>query len=118
MTEVSGTLLSEPFVTYWTNKWADLLQVNSKFLGKEGATALRQWIQTQVEENTPYDQFCRQILTAEGSNKENPAASYYKILRQPDAMMENTTRSTERNRSEAMESATSAGHVVISGTGS
>lgn len=82
---------SDPFVTYWTNKWADLLQVNSKFLGKEGAAAFRRWIQTKVADNTPYDQFCREILTAKGSNKENPAASYYKILREPDAMMENTT---------------------------
>src|SRR5690606_5189569 len=24
---------SEPFVDHWTNKWADLLQVNPKFLG-------------------------------------------------------------------------------------
>ena len=31
---------SPEFVEHWTNKWADLLQVNSKFLGGEGATAL------------------------------------------------------------------------------
>ena len=33
---------SEAFVDYWTNKWADLLQVNRKFLGPEGAAAYRQ----------------------------------------------------------------------------
>ncbi|MCH2210981.1 MAG: DUF1553 domain-containing protein [Fuerstiella sp.] len=82
---------SEAYVTYWTNKWADLLQVNSKFLAKEGATAFRDWIREHVEQNTPYDQFCREILTATGSSKDNPAASYYKILREPDALMENTT---------------------------
>lgn len=82
---------SDEYVTYWTNKWADLLQVNSKFLGKPGAESFRNWIRSQVASNTPYDEFCYQVLTAEGSNKENPAASYYKILREPDAMMENTT---------------------------
>ena len=82
---------SEAYITHWTNKWADLLQVNSKFLAKEGATAFRNWIRGHVEQNTPYDKFCHQILTASGSNKENPAASYYKILREPDALMENTT---------------------------
>jgi WD40 repeat protein/mono/diheme cytochrome c family protein len=82
---------SEAYVTYWTNKWADLLQVNSKFLAKEGATAFRDWIRGHVEQNTPYDKFCHEILTANGSNKDNPAASYYKILREPDALMENTT---------------------------
>ena len=79
------------FVDYWTNKWADLLQVNRKFLGTEGASLFRDWIRKEIEGNTPYDQFARQILTADGSNKENPAAAYYKILREPDLIMENTT---------------------------
>jgi len=82
---------SEPYIEYWTNKWADLLQVNGKFLGREGATAFRDWIRNEVAQNTPYDQFVRKIITASGSNKENPAASYYKILRQPEDIMENTT---------------------------
>jgi WD40 repeat protein len=82
---------SNDFVEYWTNKWADLLQVNRKFLGVEGATAFRKWIRDQVAANRPYDQFASEILTASGSNREHPAASYYKILRQPDATMENTT---------------------------
>jgi hypothetical protein len=90
--EVIDKLIGSPeFVTYWTNKWADLLQVNSKFLGKEGANSFRDWIREQVEQNVPYDKFCREILTASGSNKDNPEASYYKILREPDAIMENTT---------------------------
>lgn len=82
---------SPEFVDYWTNKWADLLQVNRKFLAPEGAAAFRQWIREEVDKNTPYDQFVRKILTAKGSNKDNPAASYYKILRDSTSMMENTT---------------------------
>ncbi len=82
---------SDPYVEYWTNKWADLLQVNGKFLAREGATAFRNWIRSEVNANTPYDQFAKKILTAQGSNKDNPAASYYKILREPTDMMENTT---------------------------
>ncbi|AMV40660.1 DUF1549 domain-containing protein [Planctomyces sp. SH-PL62] len=83
---------SPAFVDYWTNKWADLLQVNRKFLGAEGAAAFRDWIRAQVAADAPYDEFARQILTAAGSNKDNPAASYYKILRDPEATMENTTQ--------------------------
>lgn len=82
---------NEDFVDYWTNKWADLLQVNRKFLGAEGSSAFRDWIKKEVKENTPYDQFVRKVITADGSNKENPAASYYKILREPVDIMENTT---------------------------
>ena len=79
------------FIEHWTNKWSDLLQVNSKFLGQEGAEGFRAWIRAQLEKNTPYDQFVRAVVTASGSNKENPAASYWKILRQPAEAMENTT---------------------------
>jgi WD40 repeat protein len=83
---------SKEYVEYWTNKWADLLQVNRKFLGVEGAVAFRKWIREQVASNLPYDQFVRSILTSGGTNREHPAASYYKILREPAAMMENTTQ--------------------------
>ena len=90
--ELIDQLIGNPdFVQYWTNKWADLLQVNSKFLGDEGAKLFHQWIQQAVAENRPYDQFARQILTASGSNKDQPAASYFKVLRTPEETMENTT---------------------------
>ncbi len=90
---VVDKLIGSPdFVDYWTNKWADLLQVNRKFLDIEGAVAFRNWIRGQVAANTPYDKFVLSILTASGSNKVNPAASYFKILRDPAAEMENTTQ--------------------------
>jgi hypothetical protein len=90
--ELIDRLVGNPeFVEHWTNKWADLLQVNGKFLGEEGAWAFRNWIRQAVATNMPYDQFAKDILTAGGSNLENPPASYYKILRAPDAIMENTT---------------------------
>ena len=89
---VIDKLIGSPaFVDHWTNKWSDMLQVNSKFLGAEGAKGFRAWIREQVAANTPYDQFVREILTATGSNKDNPAASYWKILNEPAEAMENTT---------------------------
>src|SRR6202011_4019154 len=39
---------SAEYVEYWTNKWADLLQVNRKYLGEKGALALRGWIRQAV----------------------------------------------------------------------
>jgi len=83
---------SSEFTEHWTNKWADLLQVNRKFLGEEGARRFRDYIRQSIADNKPYDRFVHDILTAHGSNMENPAASYYKILRDPDAVMENSTQ--------------------------
>ncbi len=82
---------NEQFVEHWANKRADLLQVNRKYLGAPGASGLRNWIREQVKSNRPYDQFSYDLLTATGSNKDNPAASYYKIHRTPEEAMENTT---------------------------
>jgi hypothetical protein len=83
---------SDDFVEHWTNKWADLLQVNRKFLGVEGAAKFREWIKLEVADNVPYDRFVNAVLTGAGSNLENPPASYFKVLRTPDAVMENTTQ--------------------------
>ncbi len=82
---------SEAYIEFHANKWADLLQINSKFLGGEGAKIYREWVRKEIAANTPYDQLCYKVITANGSTKENPPASYYKILRDPDLMMENTT---------------------------
>jgi hypothetical protein len=82
---------SDAYVDYWTNKWADLLQVNRKFLGTEGAAQFRAWIREEVAKYTPYHEFAKKVLTASGSNRDNPAASYFKILREPASIMENTT---------------------------
>lgn len=88
---IDQLLSSEEYIDHWTNKWSDLLQVNSKFLGKEGAAAFQSWIRKEIAANTPYDQFAKKLLTASGSNRENPAASYYKILRTPEEILENST---------------------------
>ena len=71
---------SPDFVEHWTNRWADLLQVNRKFLGAEGVKAFRGWIKEAIKSNMPYDQFCYKLLTGTGSNVDNPPASYVKIF--------------------------------------
>lgn len=89
---LTDSLVGNPeFIEFWTNKWADMLQVNRKFLAPQGAKLFREWIRKEVADNTPYDEFARKVITATGSNKDNPPASYFKILRTPEDTMENTT---------------------------
>ena len=88
---IDRLLASQEYVEHWTNKWADLLQVNRKYLGTEGSQLFHDWIRKSVAENVPYDKFVYNILSASGSNKEVPAASYFKIHRTPEDTMENTT---------------------------
>ncbi len=88
---IDRLMAGDEFVEFWTNKWADLLQVNRKFLGISGSSAYRDWIRQSVASNQPYDEFAREILTASGSNLKNPPASYFKVLREAEDTMENTT---------------------------
>ncbi|MCB9881552.1 MAG: DUF1553 domain-containing protein [Planctomycetes bacterium] len=91
--EIVDRLIGSPaFVEHWTNKWCDLLQVHSRYLGDDGARALREWIRTQVASNVPYDRFVRELLTASGSTLANPPAAFLKIHREPDLAMEAVTQ--------------------------
>ncbi len=91
--ELIDRLIGSPeFVDHWTRKWADLLQVNAKFLGADGAKGFQNWIRKAVASNEPWDRFMRDVLGASGSTAANPPASYYKVLREPDVVMENTTQ--------------------------
>lgn len=86
------SLLKRPeFVDYWAYKWSDLLLVNSEKLRPPAMWAYYTWIRNQVEANTPWDEFARQVVTAKGSTLENGAANFY--LLHPDApeLTETTT---------------------------
>jgi hypothetical protein len=89
---IEALIGSDDYVEHWTNRWADLLMVNGRFLGSEGATAYRQWIRKAVAENWPYDRFVRELFTSTGSNREHPGGSYFKVLRTPDLIAETTTQ--------------------------
>ena len=71
---------SEAFIEHWTNKWADLLQVNSGQLGDKGIWMFRAWIREAIATNKPYDKFVHELLTAQGGSFQNPAVNYYLSL--------------------------------------
>ncbi len=64
------------YVAYWSNKWADLLQCSSEKLGPEGVWLLREWVRQAIASNRPYDRFVYELVTAHGTNYDNPAVGY------------------------------------------
>ncbi|MDH3583811.1 MAG: DUF1549 and DUF1553 domain-containing protein, partial [Phycisphaerae bacterium] len=64
------------YVAYWSNKWADLLQCNTKKLGDKGVWVFRDWIRRSIALNKPYDRFARELITASGGSHSNPATGY------------------------------------------
>lgn len=81
---VDSLVGNRDYVAYWSNKWADLLQCNSKTLGDKGVWVYREWIRQAIAQNKPYDQFARELITAQGSSLTNPAVNYYRTLKDRD----------------------------------
>ncbi len=85
-------LLARPeFVDYWAYKWSDLLLVNGDKLRTPALWSYYTWIRNQVEANTPWDDFARQIVTAKGSTLENGATNYYILHGDPLDLAETTS---------------------------
>ena len=75
---IIGQLLARPeFTDYWTYKWSDVLLVTKRKLPLPAVWAYYKWIRDQVATNTPWDEFARRLLTAQGSTLENGAANYF-----------------------------------------
>ena len=77
-------LLKRPeFVDYWSYKWSDLLLVNSNKLPVTQMWSYYQWIRRNVEQNTPWDEFVRELVTATGSTQENGAGNFFILHDEP-----------------------------------
>jgi hypothetical protein len=86
-------LLSRPeFVDYWAYQWSDVLLVNGSVLRPEAVKAFYGWIRKRVEENTPWDEFARQVVVARGSSLENGATNFYALHQDAESMTENISQ--------------------------
>ena len=89
---VDRLLVRPEFYDFWTLKFADILRANGRLIQPKGAYVFNRWIRTNLERNTPMDQFVRELLTADGSTYKNPAANYYRISRDPENSVETTAQ--------------------------
>lgn len=80
-------LLKRPeYADYWALKWADLLRVDLLKLGHKRAYLYYKWIRDSFSTNTPLDQFAYELVAAEGSVAESPAAQFYSVVSKPNEM--------------------------------
>lgn len=76
-------LAREEYADYWAMKWSDLLRVKAEFpvnLWPNAAQAYHRWIVAALRRNQPYDQFARELLTANGSNFRVGPVNFYRAL--------------------------------------
>jgi len=82
---VVDRLLDRPeYADHWAGKWADLLRPNPYRVGIKAVLNYDQWIRDSFRKNKPYNQFVRELLTAQGSTWRNGAVTLFRDRREPD----------------------------------
>ena len=77
-------LLQRPeYADHWTAKWADLLRPNPYRVGIKAVMNYDAWIRGSFRQNKPYDQFVRELITAQGSTWDNGASVMFRDRRDP-----------------------------------
>jgi len=76
-------LLKRPeYADYWALKWSDLLRAERPTLGHAGAHAYYRWMRDSFATNKPFDRFARELLTADGLLRDQPAGYLFKAVKQ------------------------------------
>lgn len=69
---------SESFTNHMFNYWADILRIHSQQGGGQNVVpAYVRYVKDSLRENKPYDEFVRELVTAEGDTYDNGAIGYY-----------------------------------------
>ncbi|HSG70588.1 MAG TPA: DUF1549 domain-containing protein, partial [Planctomycetaceae bacterium] len=80
---IDQLLVRPEFVDYWTYRWSDLFLLSGDRLRPMGLDAFSKWIREQVEQNTPWDKFAREVVLATGNSYENGAVNFYALHQDP-----------------------------------
>jgi hypothetical protein len=89
---IDSLLGREEFVDYWSYQWSDLLLINGTRLRPKAVEAFYKWVRERVSDNTPWDEFARQIIVARGNSFENGSTNFYALHQDPESMTENVSQ--------------------------
>jgi hypothetical protein len=82
-------LLERPeFADFWSLKWADLLHCEEKALDAKGVRLFHDWIRRSIADGKPLNEFARELIAGRGNTYSQPAANWYRSLRDPQARAE------------------------------
>jgi hypothetical protein len=71
------------YADHWAIKWADLLRPNPFRVGIKSVYLIDQWLRESFRHNKPYDQFAREIVTAQGSTHRYGPVVVFRDRREP-----------------------------------
>lgn len=92
-THLADRLLSAPeYVDFWAYKWSDVLLVSGARLRPAAVKSYYGWIRNRVADNTPWDRFVQQVVTARGSSVDDGESNFFAIHQDPESMAENVSQ--------------------------
>ncbi len=86
-TRLIDELLDSPeYAEHAASKWTDLLRPNPYHVGIKATLNYDAWIRDSFRKNKPYDQFVRELVTAQGSTFKHGNVTLYRDRRAPDEL--------------------------------
>jgi hypothetical protein len=84
---------STDYADYFANKWSAILR-NKRDDDKDrhGTYLFHDWVRDSLLTNKPYDRFVREIIAASGDMSENPAAVWYRKVKEPGRQLEDVAQ--------------------------
>jgi hypothetical protein len=92
--KIDELLSRKEYADQWAYRWCDLLRNSSQLLLPQGMKSFYDYIRQSVAENKPWDQFCAEIITAEGNTFENGPVNYYRVAGNDNAIRGISTAQT------------------------
>lgn len=90
---IDRLLASTDYADYFANKWNAVLRNKRRQDNDKPATfAFHDWIRTSLNENKPYDQFVREVITAVGEPGKNAPVAWYREVKDSSAQVEDTAQ--------------------------
>ena len=91
--ELVDALLKRPeYADYWALYWGDHLDNTKQLLYNKGPYSFTRWLNSQFENNVPYDQFVRNLLASSGNMYDHPATNYYPLMKKELDLAEKTSQ--------------------------
>jgi hypothetical protein len=90
---IDALLESPEYADYFANKWSALLR-NKRVDAKDASAtfAFHGWLRDNLRENKPYNEIVREVIAASGSVEENPAAGWYRQVKEPQQQLEDSAQ--------------------------
>ncbi len=91
---VDRLLASLDYADFFANKWSAVLR-NRRQTSKDDAKpsiAFHAWIREALDKNVPFDQFVREVLTAQGEAIKTPPVIWYREVRDVSAQVEDVSQ--------------------------